>query len=164
VTEGTFRPVDILGALVNGEVKFVLIGGLAASMRGSPVITGDLDICYSKDPENLERLSSVLVGLSATLRGVDETVPFQLDAKTLAAGDAFTFTTYLGALDCLGIPAGTAGYEDLDADATSEQVGEVTIRVCSLDALERMKRASARPKDLIALEWIRAIRAETEGP
>jgi hypothetical protein len=36
------------------------------------------------------------------------------------------------------------------------------IRVCSLDALERMKRASARPKDLIALEWIRAIRANME--
>lgn len=157
-----FRPTDMLLALVDGGARFVLIGGLAASMRGSPVITGDLDICYARDPENLERLASVLRGLGATLRGVDDDVPFQLDARTLAAGDSFTFNTAHGALDCLGTPAGTAGFDDLDADATSEEVGATTIRVCSLDALERMKRASGRPKDLVALEWIRATREESE--
>jgi len=157
-----FQPTDILMALVDGGVRFVLIGGLAAAMRGSPVITGDVDICYSKNSENLEKLASVLKNLGATLRGVDDDVPFQLDAQTAEAGDSFTFNTSHGALDCLGTPAGTAGFDDLDADATSEDIGATTIRVCSLDALERMKRAAARPKDLIALEWIRATREETE--
>jgi len=157
-----FRPTDILLALVDGGVRFVLIGGLAAAMRGSPVITGDIDICHARDPDNLERLASVLEELGASLRGVDDDVPFQFNARTLAAGDSFTLTTSLGALDCLGTPAGTAGFDDLDADATSEGIGVTTIRVCSLHALERMKRAAGRPKDLIALEWIRAIRDETE--
>jgi hypothetical protein len=128
------------------------------------VITGDIDICYAKDIENLERLASALKELKATLRGADDDVPFQLDAATLAAGDAFTFTTPQGPLDCLGTPAGTAGFGSLDADATSEGIGVTTIRACSLHALKRMKRASGRPKDLIALEWIRAIRDETEDP
>ena len=158
-----FRPADILLALVDGGVRFVLIGGLAAAMRGSPVITGDIDICYARDPDNLQRLASVLKDLEATLRGVDDEVPFQFDARALAAGDSFTFSTRLGSLDCLGTPPGTAGFDDLDADATSEEIGTTTIRVCSLYALERMKRAAGRPKDLIALEWIRAIRDETEG-
>lgn len=157
-----FEPIDILLALADGGVRFVLIGGLAASMRGSPMITGDIDICYARDPDNLEHLARVLVGLRAKLRGVDEDVPFQLEAETLAAGDAFTFTTPIGAIDCLGVPSGTTGFEDLDADATSEGIGVAKVRVCSLEALERMKRASGRPKDLIALEWIRAIRDETE--
>lgn len=163
VDSDTFRPTDILLALADGGVRFVMIGGLAAAMRGSPVLTGDLDICYARDDENLERLASVLRDLGATLRGVDEDVPFQLEAATLAAGDAFTFMTSCGALDCLATPSGTAGFDDLDADATSEDVDGITVRVCSLDALERMKRAAGRPKDLIALEWIRATREELGG-
>lgn len=161
--EHEFRPTDILLALVDGGVRFVLIGGLAAAMRGSPVITGDIDICYAREPEDLERLAAVLKDLGATLRGADEQVPFQLDARTLGAGDSFTFSTRWGALDCLATPPGTAGFDDLDADATSEGIGVTTVRVCSIHALERMKRAAGRPKDLIALEWIRAIRDETEA-
>lgn len=163
MTEELFEPVDILMALIDGGVKFVLIGGLAASMRGSPMVTGDIDICYAMDPENLERLASVLKDLGATLRGVGEDVPFLLDGKTLAAGDSFTFSTPKGSLDCLGTPSGTRGFDDLNSDATSEGIGVATVRVCSLDALERMKRASSRAKDLVALEWIKAIRDETEG-
>ena len=169
MTDGTtdedlvFEPTEILLKLVDEGVRFVLIGGLAASMRGSPMVTGDIDICYRRDLGNLARLARALAGLGAKLRGVDETVPFLLDAETLAAGDSFTFTTPIGAIDCVGTPAGTGGFDDLNADATSEGIGVVTIRVCSLEALARMKRAAGRPKDLVALEWIRAIRDETEG-
>ena len=45
--------------------------------------------------------------------GANAGLPFRLDARTLAAGDAFTFTTDIGWIDILGTPAGTAGYDDL---------------------------------------------------
>jgi hypothetical protein len=90
-------------------------------------------------------------------------VPFQLDAATLRAGDHFTFSTSAGPLDVLGTPAGTNGFDDLDPRATDETIDGLTVRVAALDDLIRMKRASGRPKDRIALEWLSAVRDEIEG-
>ena len=163
MAEASFDPIRVLGLLVEGGVRFVLIGGLAASVRGSPVVTGDLDICYAREQENLERLASVLRSLDARLRGVPEDVPFILDARSLRAGDRFTFTTSAGPLDCLGTPSGTRGFADLDAAATDETIDGLVIRVASIEDLIRMKRAAGRPKDLIALEWLAAVRDETES-
>ncbi|MEX0991162.1 MAG: hypothetical protein WD004_02680 [Actinomycetota bacterium] len=159
----SFDPIGMLLTLLDHKVRFVLIGGYAAALRGSPMLTGDLDICYSRETENLSRLCDALIELRARLRGVDEEVPFQLDRKTLLAGDSFTFVTDKGSLDCLATPSGTFGFDDLNAGASDEGIGVATVRVASLDDLARMKRASRRPKDMVALEWIRGLQGETEG-
>jgi hypothetical protein len=164
VNEPAFDPLSALRTLLDHEVRFVLIGGYAGALRGSPVITGDLDICYAREDADLERLAGALRELEARLRGAPPDVPFQLDARTLRAGDHFTFSTSAGALDVLGVPAGTKGFADLDARATDEVVDGITIRVAALDDLIRMKRAAGRPKDRIALEWLSALRDELEEP
>lgn len=164
MSDATFDPIGALRTLVEHEVRFVLIGGFAGALRGSPVITGDLDICYARDDRNLESLAEALVSLGAKLRGAPPDVPFLLDALTLKAGDHFTFSTDVGPVDILGTPSGTAGYDDLDAAATSEEVEGVAIRVASIEDLIRMKRASGRPKDRIALEWLSAVRDESSEP
>lgn len=160
MNEPAFDPLSALRTLLDHDVRFVLIGGYAGALRGSPVITGDLDICYARDDANLERLAGALLALDAHLRGALPDVPFQLDARTLRAGDHFTFSTSAGALDCLGTPAGTNGFADLDARASDEVVDGITIRVATVNDLIRMKRAAGRPKDLIALEWLSALRDE----
>ena len=163
MSEPPFDPVAALRTLVQFDVRFVLIGGYAGALRGSPVITGDVDVCYARDDENLERLAEALRSLDARLRGAPADVPFQLDARTLRAGDHFTFSTSAGPLDILGTPSGTRGFTDLDADATDEVVDGLTIRVASIEDLIRMKRASGRAKDRIALEWLSAVRDEAAG-
>lgn len=60
--------------LVEHRVRFVLFGGFAAALRGSPVITGDVDICYARDAENLRALARALGRLrarSSTAEGVE---------------------------------------------------------------------------------------------
>ena len=158
-----FDPFGILRVLLDNGVQFLMIGGMAAQIRGSPRITGDLDICYGRDQRNLERLAAALQELKATLRGAPPDVPFQLDARTLKGGDHFTFNTIAGPLDCLGTPAGTRGYADLSTAATDEDLDGVTVKVASVDDLIRMKRASGRPQDKIDLEWLSALRDEVEG-
>src|SRR5256714_12608930 len=95
-----FDPRPILGVLVRHQVRFVVIGGVAASLQGSTTITNDFDICYSRDPGNLERLAAALVEVGATLRGAREPVAFRLNARTLKAGLNFTFDTNYGPFDC----------------------------------------------------------------
>jgi len=163
VTEPPFDPLLTLRRLIDHRVRFVLIGGYAAALRGSPMMTGDVDICYARDPENLERLAGALVGLRARLRGAPADVPFQLDARTLERGDHFTFATDAGPLDCLGTPAGTEGFSDLDASATDIDLDGLVVRVSSLEDLIRMKRAAGRPQDRIAVEWLSALRDELES-
>lgn len=163
MSEPPFDPLVGLRRLAEHRVRFVVIGGFAAALRGSPMITGDIDICYARDPDNLERLAAALDGLGARLRGAPADVPFHPGRSTLEAGDHFTFATDAGPLDCLGTPAGTDGFADLDASATDVDLESVVVRVASLDDLIRMKRAADRPQDRIAVEWLSALSDELEA-
>jgi hypothetical protein len=162
MSEPAFDPLMALRTLLDHDVRFVLIGGFAGALRGSPVITGDVDICYAREDANLERLAEALRALGAHLRGAPPDVPFQLDARALRAGDHFTFSTSAGALDILGTPSGTVGFADLNSNSTDEEIDGLRVRVASIEDLIRMKRAAGRPKDLIAVEWLSAVRDEIE--
>lgn len=161
MTARRFDPVEILRRLVANKVRFVLIGGLAAKAHGSPTLTVDIDICYARDRENLERLAAVLGGLGTAMRGAPPDLPFHPDRRTLERGDTFTFTTDFGDLDILGTPSGTLGFDELDANAEEALLDEdLVVRVCSLEDLIRMKRAAGRPKDRVELEILGALRDE----
>lgn len=160
MTQRGFDPVAALQILVDHKVDFVVIGGIAARLWGSPTVTRDLDICYSRAPANLERLALALQQVHAKLRGVNAELPFRLDARTLAAGDSFTFKSDVGDLDCLGTPTGTGGYGDLKASAERLDVDGLKVWVTSLVDLIEMKRAAGRDKDRIELEILGAVRDE----
>lgn len=161
-----FDPLGMLRTLVDRGVRFVLIGGLAANLRGTADVTQDLDICYARDLDNLEALAAALTELQARLRVTrepDADLPFKLDAITLRNGDSFTFATSMGDLDILGTPAGTAGYPDLEAGAETFVAADgLTILVAGVDDLIRMKSASGRTKDIVHLEHLEALRDEID--
>jgi hypothetical protein len=158
-----------MGRVNRHEVRYVVIGGLASEFLGAAIGTNDIDVCYERSPENMDRLAAALQELHATLRvaGVDEEPPFILDGRTIAAGDSFTFRSDAGDLDILGTPSGTSGFRDLDADATSYDLGEgLIVRVVSLDDLIRMKEAASRPKDEAHLHVLAALKeriADADG-
>jgi hypothetical protein len=158
-----FDPIRALKVLDSHGVRFVLIGGFAGRFWGSNTITNDLDICHARDDRNLKALAKALNDLEARLRGAPEDIPFLLDDRTLRAGDHFTFATSAGNLDCLGNPPGSRGYLDLIQAATEMVVDSVRIPVASLDDLIRLKRAAGRPKDLVEIEILGALRDEIES-
>jgi len=160
VSERGFDPVAALQVLIAHGVDFVVIGGIAARIWGSPTVTRDLDVCYARAPANFERLAAALQEVHAKLRGVKDEVPFRLDARTLAAGDSFTFKSDVGDLDCLGTPTGTGGYDDLKAGAELVDVDGLKVWVTSLADLIEMKRAAGRNKDRVELEVLGALRDE----
>jgi len=158
-----FDPRPILGVLVRHQVRFVVIGGVAASLQGSTTITNDFDICYSRDPDNLERLAAALAEVGATLRGARQPVAFRLDARTLKAGLNFTFDTKYGPFDCLGEASGSFDYKQLTSNADEMGLVGTKVPVASLDDLIRMKRAAGRNKDLIEVENLSALREVRES-
>lgn len=50
----------IVDLLVKHGVEFIVIGGQAETIFGSPRITYDVDLCYRRTRANLERLANAL--------------------------------------------------------------------------------------------------------
>jgi hypothetical protein len=149
-----YDPGPILEALADANVDFVLIGGLAGIAHGSSYPTYDLDVMYSRERPNLERLANLLKQIGATPRGAPKDLPFVLDARTLEEGGNFTFDTPHGAFDILAYPSGAPNYDELKTAADEVEFAGRRIRVASLDHLIAMKDAAGREKDrLMATEY-----------
>ncbi|HEY8627450.1 MAG TPA: hypothetical protein VIL56_03990, partial [Gaiellaceae bacterium] len=73
-----FDAKTMLRALLEHQVDFVVIGGLAGMARGSSYPSFDLDIAYAREERNFQRLAEALRALGATLRGAPAGVAFQL--------------------------------------------------------------------------------------
>lgn len=140
-----FRPT--IDCLVEANIRFVLIGGLAMITRGATHFTTDVDISFDQHPSNLEPLVKVLKANHARLRGVPEGLPFILDVKIFQNTHNFTFVTDIGDIDLLAEPAGVDSFEGLWDRATEMDIYGKTVRVASIDDLIAMKRAADRPKD-----------------
>ncbi len=146
--------------LVDGGVRFVLIGGAAAMVHGAARLTQDVDVVYDRESENLERLAVALAPLEPYLRDVPAGLPFQLDVATLERGLNFTLTTALGPLDLLGEITGGGTYADLRRHTIEIEAFGVHLRCLDLPALIKAKRAAGRPKDLEAIAELEAILEE----
>jgi hypothetical protein len=152
----------LLRSLVEADVRFVLVGGFAGTMLGSPRTTVDLDVVYARDPENLRRLAGALAPLSPYLRGAPRGLPFRLDVSTLERGLNFTLTTTAGDLDLLGEIVGGGRYEQLVTHATGLRVFDLPVMVVTLPYLIHLKRAAGRPKDLEAIAELELLLSEEE--
>lgn len=150
----------MLQALGNADVQFIVVGGLAATIHGSPRLTQDLDIVYSRTPENLERVVRALQPFHPYLRGAPPGLPFLFDARTLKSGLNFTFVTDLGWMDLLGEVTGGGDYDRLLPHSSDMTMFGVQIKVLNLDKLIDVKRAAGRPKDFESIAELEAIREE----
>lgn len=148
----------ILTVLCETQVRFVIIGGAAAAAHGSALPTYDLDLCYERSRDNIARLAEALEPHHPYLRDVPGDLPFRFDAATITSGMNFTLATDLGELDLFGEVAGIGAYQDAHALSTTIPLFGFRCSVLSLEGLIRSKRATSRPKDLLMLREIEALR------
>lgn len=164
--EPAFRPEEMFAALERHDVRYVLVGGLAATLRGSPYPTGDVDITPASDRANLGRLARALRELGAKLRveGRDEPLDWPLDERSFDLGTTWPFATRCGFLDVCMRPDGTQGFADLRRDASAEPLSEtLTVWVASLADVIRSKEAAGRDKDLRILPALRLVQERGSG-
>jgi hypothetical protein len=161
---------EIFACLDRHGVRYVLIGGLAAVLHGSPLPTLDADICPSRELENLQRLAAALAELEARIRTPDspEGIRFPRDAGFLSNLQIVNLVTRFGDLDLTFEPAGTAGYAELAPRAVEVEVHGLRVAVAALEDVIRSKQAANRPKDHrtlpVLLELLEEIRKREGGP
>lgn len=147
----------LLRALAGEGVEFIVIGGVAAKTHGSARYTVDLDVVYSRSPDNITRLVAALAPLAPYLRGAPPGLPFRFDGETVKRGLNFTLRTKCGDLDVLGEIAGGGGYEKLVPHGRRMEVFGIPCLCLNLDKLIEVKRAAGRPKDIEAIAELEAI-------
>src|SRR5438034_5823019 len=153
-------------ALAAHAVRYVLIGGRGARPHGSPLRTGDADICPARDAENLERLARALEAMDARIRAPDleAGVRFACDARFLAGVELLNLTTRFGDLDIAFRPAGTGGYDDLLQGAERYDLEGLVVPVASLPDVIRSKKAADRPQDHAALDTLQELLRRRKRP
>jgi predicted nucleotidyltransferase len=157
------QPTDFAGVircLTDGGVEFILVGGLAAIVHGSPRLTYDVDVVYARSRENLRRLAAALAPFAPYLRGAPPGLPFVLDERTLRSGLNFTLVTTLGDVDVLGEVTGGGNYEDLLPFTDEVDAFGHRFHCVGLGTLIKLKRAAGRVKDLEAVAELQALLEE----
>lgn len=150
----------ILTTLRSGQVSFVIIGGVAATVHGSARLTTDVDVVYERSRTNIERLVAALAPLKPYLRGAPPGLPFRFDVETVRRGLNFTLTTEAGPVDVLGEITGIGDYDAALAVSEDVSLFGARYRCINIDALIVSKRAAGRPKDLEAVAELELIRDE----
>ena len=167
-----YRPDAILEVLERHRVRYVVIGGLAAEIHGSPYITRDVDVTPASNRANFVKLAAALRELEAKLRVPDLDAPLEvpLDERSFEQGTTWTYFTKHGNLDIALLPDGTRGYDDLRRGATREHITDsLAVSVASLADVIRSKQAAGREKDRAVLPMLRQVLErshdlETGGP
>ena len=155
-----FSPKLILTTLGKHEVRFVLIGALAARLHGFPRLTADADITPADDPENLKALAKALREIHAKdyTESVPEGLAFDCSAATLGRARMWNLVTDAGRIDIAFKPAGTTGFSDLVSSAEKFKAYGVVFLAASIDDIIRSKEAADRPKDREDVAILRAIK------
>lgn len=163
MTSNRLRLRELLERLVEAEVRFVLVGGLAVNAWGYLRGTRDVDVVPDPDRKNLERLDALLQELDGRVDVGGQLLDSGAIPTFLKAGDRTLVMTELGQIDVLqGLPQ-VPRYEELEEQARDLDLEGLLVRVCSLEHLLEMKRASDRPRDRDDLEALEAAQEEGEN-
>jgi predicted nucleotidyltransferase len=162
LTQPALRLQELLERLVKAEIRFVLVGGLAVNAWGYVRGTRDVDVVPDPDPKNLAKLDSFLRELGGKVDVGGRLLAADAISTFLQTGDRTLVRTDLGEVDVLqGLPQ-VPDYSQLEEEATTIDITGFQVRVCSLEHLLGMKRASDRLRDKDDVEALEAAQEEGE--
>lgn len=146
--------VPIIEKLNNADVRYVVVGGLAVVLQGHNRLTGDIDIVIDLEQSNCLKAINLL-----TENGFMPRVPVKASefADATKRGEWINekgmtvFSMFLKANPICGIDLFVEyplPFDRLFKNSELKTLGEIKVRVASIDDLIEMKTKVARPKDL----------------
>jgi hypothetical protein len=147
----------LLQRLCDADIDFVVVGGFAAVLHGSTLVTRDLDICALLTSDNVEKLRKSPADLRPTHRMTPQRLSFLSEPELGIEVRNLYLETDLGAVDILSSILGVGDYERVRSASIEIELFGRRCRVISIEALIDAKQALGREKDLLAARELRAI-------
>ncbi len=155
---------ELLKILLENDVDFVLIGGFAATVHGSTLVTQDLDICAAITEEQVTKLRKALGSLNPKHRMNPNFKPSFLDyPKDIKGTNNIYLETDLGVLDILSQTQPAGDFSSIKSRASEISLYGFKCKVISIEDLIRVKEAMKRPKDLQAVKELRIIQLKSRA-
>jgi len=154
------KSFEVIELLTRHNVDFMVVGMTAGVLQGAPAVTFDLDILYSRAPENVDRLFPVLEQIDAVFR--TDSRGLRPSKSHLATAGHKLLDTTLGIVDVLG-SVRDSSYEELLPDTIELEAEGMKFRVLGLERLIEVKRLAGRPKDLAVLPLLEATLARARS-
>ena len=155
--------IEILNALHDRRVDFVIVGGVAAVLHGGSRVTFNLDVVPSLTPDSWETAVDLLWGLGARpripeplerIRDVEHVRRWRREKGMLARN----FCTPDGSTEVDLLVGESDAFDELKQRAVEVTVDQRTFFVASIDDLISMKQRAGRPQDLLDIAELRRIR------
>jgi hypothetical protein len=140
--------LDMLQALTDAQVDFLVIGAYALAAHGLPRATGAIDILVRREPENAARVLRALRVFGAP---IDSHGITQADFER--PGTVYQIGLPPRRIDLLTEISGVT-FEDAWSSRIQAVLGGRPVSVLGRDALLRNKRATGRDKDLLDAQWL----------
>jgi predicted nucleotidyltransferase len=148
----------LLQRLCDAEIEFVIVGGFAATLHGSTLLTRDLDVCAVLSSANIEKLRDILRDLNPTHRLTPQRLSFLDNPSPGVPVRNLYLETELGSVDVLTSILGIGDFERVRASSIEIELFGRRCRVMSLEDLIQAKEALGREKDLLSARELRALR------
>lgn len=142
---------DLLRALCDADVRFLVVGAYAVSFHTEPRATADLDVWVEPAADNAIRVLAALRAFGAPIE--------QLSAADLISTDlVFQIGVPPRRIDLMTGITGVS-FEEAWAGRAEAEYGQVRFPIIGREALIQNKRALGRPKDLLDLEALTRSRS-----
>jgi hypothetical protein len=146
---------DMLHALCDEKVKFLLVGAYALAAHGYPRATMDIDIWVKPSPENADAVLRALRRFGAPLHNLTNE-DLQKD------GIIFQIGVAPRRIDIVTAASGLQ-FDEAYEHSLSVNIEGTEVRIPSVDDLIRNKRASGRTKDLADAEALEFLKTSEQG-
>ena len=137
---------DLLIELLDGDVRFLVVGAYAMAVHGVPRATGDIDVWINPESANSERAWLALQRFGAPVEHLGVTLEdLRTPGMVVQIGQPprrIDLLTDLSGLD----------FDEAWSNRTMRSFGAREVPFLGRDDLIRNKRASGRPKDLVDLD------------
>lgn len=148
---------QLLQRLADAKIDFVIVGGFAAMLHGSSLLTRDLDVCAILTAENLDKLREVFRELHPVHRMTLQRLSFLDNPDPGVPLNNLYLQTDLGPLDLLSTITGVGDFERVRSAAIQVELFGQTVDVMAIEDLIQAKQAIGREKDWLAVKELRAI-------
>jgi hypothetical protein len=141
---------DMLHALSEEKVRFLLVGAYALAAHGYPRATMDIDIWVMPSPQNADAVLRALHRFGAPLHNLSKE-DLQKD------GTIFQIGVAPRRIDIITTASGLQ-FEDAYEKSLSLNIEGIELHIPSIDDLIRNKRAVGRTKDMADVEALESLK------